>query len=87
MFVARASLTTPPPASNPQPIPPTSVQLSVSVPADAKVFVNGLPTKSTGERRLYASSGVQPSAIYSYQGPRSNSFATANPSAKRKPFN
>jgi uncharacterized protein (TIGR03000 family) len=41
--------------------------LTVSVPADAKVFVNGLPTRSTGERRRYKSTPVQPSASYPYQ--------------------
>ena len=50
-----------------QPVSSNSVQLTVSVPTDAKVFVNGLPTRSTGERRQYTSTGVQPSAIYPYQ--------------------
>src|SRR6185436_10733031 len=49
--------------------PPSSgsILLTVSVPADAKVFVNGQPTRSTGELRQYASSGLQPAAIYPYQ--------------------
>ena len=44
-----------------------SVLLTVSVPADAKVFVNGQPTRSTGELRQYASSGLQPAAVYPYR--------------------
>jgi uncharacterized protein (TIGR03000 family) len=44
-----------------------SVVLTVSVPADAKVFVNGQSTRSTGELRQYASSGLQPAAVYPYR--------------------
>jgi uncharacterized protein (TIGR03000 family) len=44
-----------------------SALLMVSVPADAKVFVNGRPTKSTGESRHYTSTGLQPAAFYPYQ--------------------
>jgi uncharacterized protein (TIGR03000 family) len=53
--------------SSSQPISSESVRFTVSVPADAKVFVNGIPTRSTGEVRQYASTGVQPSAVYPYQ--------------------
>jgi uncharacterized protein (TIGR03000 family) len=41
--------------------------LTVLVPADAKVFVNGLPTKSTGESRRFISTGLQPMAFYPYK--------------------
>ncbi len=44
-----------------------SVLLTVSVPADAKVFVNGQSTSSTGEVRQYVSSGLQPAAVYGYR--------------------
>jgi uncharacterized protein (TIGR03000 family) len=44
-----------------------SALLTVSVPADAKVFVNGQPTRSTGELRQYASSGLEPAAVYGYR--------------------
>ena len=44
-----------------------SVRFIVSVPADAKVFVNGHLTTSTGERRQFQSTGVQPSVVYPYQ--------------------
>jgi uncharacterized protein (TIGR03000 family) len=44
-----------------------SATLTVSVPADAKVLVNGLPTKSTGESRRFTSTGLQIAAIYPYR--------------------
>lgn len=44
-----------------------SVLLTVNVPADAKVFVNGNPTTSTGARREYTSSNLQPAASYAYR--------------------
>jgi uncharacterized protein (TIGR03000 family) len=40
--------------------------LTVSVPADAKVFVNDRETTSTGEQREYISRNLQPGARYSY---------------------
>jgi uncharacterized protein (TIGR03000 family) len=48
-------------------VPSTDVVLTVSVPADAKVFVNDQPTRSTGERRQYTSTGLQPAAVYAYR--------------------
>ena len=54
-------------ASSSEPISSNSLRLAVSVPADAKVFVNGLPTTSTGVRRQYIATGVQPSVVYPYQ--------------------
>lgn len=44
-----------------------SALISVSVPADAKVFINGHPTTSTGERREYISKGLQPESLYAYR--------------------
>ncbi len=41
--------------------------LVVNVPADAKVFVNGLPTTSTGSQRTYVSKGLVPGQTYTYE--------------------
>ena len=38
----------------------------MTVPADAKVFINGLATKSTGERRQYSCTGLEPSGQYNF---------------------
>lgn len=65
---------TPPPADDDEMLfegarrlDPTSVMLSVVVPDDAKVFVNGLETTSTGERRRYISRGLAEGATYAYE--------------------
>lgn len=44
----------------------TSGVLTVLVPADAKVTVNGLLTRSTGTRREYISYNLQPGMTYRY---------------------
>ncbi|HEX5442869.1 MAG TPA: TIGR03000 domain-containing protein [Pirellulales bacterium] len=44
-----------------------SATLSVRVPADAKVFVNGLATTSKGSLRRYVSNGLQPGFNYAYE--------------------
>ena len=41
--------------------------LSVRVPADAKVFVNGMLTRSTGAERRYVSNGLRPGFNYTYE--------------------
>lgn len=41
--------------------------LSVQVPADAKVFVNGLATSSKGDRRQYVSRGLADGYSYTYE--------------------
>ena len=41
--------------------------LTVSVPADAKVFVNGMATTSTGTTRQYVSRGLASGYSYSYE--------------------
>ena len=41
--------------------------LAVRVPADAKVFVNGLETTSTGSYRQYASRNLKPGSSYNYE--------------------
>ncbi len=68
-----------PPAEGDAPvIPPTpenpqallnqgSALLTVSVPAEAKVFVNGRATRSTGERRSYVSRGLSRGSDYTYE--------------------
>ncbi len=40
--------------------------LTIWVPAKAKVFVNGMETKTTGSRRRYVSHGLQPGLTYKY---------------------
>jgi len=41
--------------------------LTVSVPADARVFVNGSPTRTVGNERRYASRGLVPGHSYRYE--------------------
>jgi uncharacterized protein (TIGR03000 family) len=48
-------------------VSPSEAILAVSVPADAKVFVNGNPTKSTGELRQFVSRGLDSSSTYNYE--------------------
>jgi uncharacterized protein (TIGR03000 family) len=40
--------------------------LTVWVPYDAKVTINGMPTKSTGSRRQFVSYGLKPGYTYTY---------------------
>ena len=40
--------------------------LTVSVPEDAEIVVNGLPTTSTGDQRRYVSHGLKPGESYRY---------------------
>jgi uncharacterized protein (TIGR03000 family) len=41
--------------------------LTVWVPSDAKVTINGMLTKSTGGRRQFVSYGLQPGFVYKYE--------------------
>ena len=41
--------------------------LAVDVPADAKLFVNGQPTRSTGAKREFVSRGLERGASYTYE--------------------
>ena len=63
----------------PAPVPPAPIRprpartpadesgvLTVWVPYDAKVTVNGLATKSTGSRRQFVSYGLKPGLSYKY---------------------
>ena len=45
----------------------TEATIFVSLPADAKVFVNDLATSSTGAERHYVSRGLKPGRSYSYK--------------------
>lgn len=40
--------------------------LTIWVPAEAKVFINGMETKTTGSHRRYVSHGLQPGLTYKY---------------------
>jgi uncharacterized protein (TIGR03000 family) len=44
-----------------------SGQLTVWVPYDAKVIVNGLETRSTGSKRQFVSFGLKPGFNYKYE--------------------
>ncbi|GIW93125.1 MAG: hypothetical protein KatS3mg110_1166 [Pirellulaceae bacterium] len=44
-----------------------SALLTVSVPESARVYVNGLPTTSTGSERRYISRGLRPGMAYTYE--------------------
>lgn len=47
--------------------PSSNAVLTVRVPAEARVFVNGLPTTSTGSLRRYVSNGLRAGYNYTYQ--------------------
>lgn len=44
-----------------------SALLTIWVPAEAKVMVNGYQTRSEGSRREYVSHGLQPGLTYKYE--------------------
>ncbi len=48
-------------------LPPGKARLTLSVPADAEVFINDGPTKSTGARRVYLSKGLADGVNYWYR--------------------
>jgi len=48
-------------------LPPDAAQLSVVVPEDAQVYVNGMLTKSLGTQRQYVSYGLKPGYNYTYE--------------------
>jgi uncharacterized protein (TIGR03000 family) len=62
-----APVTPPPPGKSAFDISPDAGYLIVDVPADAKVFVNGHATTSTGEHRQYVSHGLEAGMRYEYQ--------------------
>jgi uncharacterized protein (TIGR03000 family) len=64
-----APVTPPPPSAGKSTfdMSPDAGYLIVNVPADAKVFVNGHATTSTGEHRQYVSHGLEAGMRYEYQ--------------------
>jgi uncharacterized protein (TIGR03000 family) len=58
--------TPPEPASTSTQIPETSGVVTVWVPYEAKVAINGLATRSTGSRRQFVSYGLKPGFSYKY---------------------
>jgi uncharacterized protein (TIGR03000 family) len=55
------------PTSTQAPTPETSGVVTVWVPYDAKVTINGLATTSTGSRRQFVSFGLKPGFSYKYE--------------------
>ena len=49
------------------PAPPGATILAVEVPEDARVYVNGLPTRTMGSFRQYLSRGLQDGQEYTYE--------------------
>jgi uncharacterized protein (TIGR03000 family) len=49
------------------PLPENSGLLTISVPYEAKVTINGIPTRSTGSKRQFVSHGLQPGFSYKYE--------------------
>lgn len=68
-----ASPTTPPaeapakPSAGQTSLPDNSGLLTIWVPSDAKVTVNGNPTRSTGSKRQFVSYGLKPGFSYKYE--------------------
>lgn len=54
------------PGTTMAPTSATSGLLTIYVPYEAKVTINGLDTKSTGSRREYVSYGLKPGYTYEY---------------------
>jgi uncharacterized protein (TIGR03000 family) len=50
----------------PQALAPTPARVIVQLPADAKLTIDGAPTKSTSERRVFSSPALEPGRTYSY---------------------
>lgn len=57
----------PPPVDSTQNRAASEATLTVNVPAETKIFVNGAPTRSRGEVRRYVSRGLTPGQEYSYE--------------------
>ena len=56
-----------PTSSSIEPTPADSGMLTVWVPYEAKVTINGLLTKSTGSKRHFVSYGLRPGYTYKYE--------------------
>jgi len=48
-------------------VPPNAALLTIAVPQDAQVYVNGMLTKTPGAQRQYVSYGLQPGYSYTYE--------------------
>ncbi|MBS0208279.1 MAG: TIGR03000 domain-containing protein [Planctomycetes bacterium] len=48
-------------------IPNNSLLFNLQVPADALVFVNGFPTRSTGATRTFMATDLEPGRTYAYE--------------------
>lgn len=48
-------------------VPADGGMISIWVPNEAKVFINGRETKSTGSHRQYVSHGLKPGLTYRYE--------------------
>ena len=48
-------------------LPPDAAQLTVVVPEDAQVYVNGMLTKTPGTLRQFVSYGLKPGYNYTYE--------------------
>ncbi len=57
----------PEPSATSTPVPGNSGLLTIWVPHDAKVIINGMNTRSQGGRRQYVSYGLQPGFDYKYE--------------------
>jgi len=62
-----APVTPPTPTTSQEPVQETSALLTIWVPAEAKVTINGLATRSTGSKRQYVSFGLKPGFSYKYE--------------------
>ena len=65
--VPAAPETPPAPAAAGQTRPAGDATLTVNVPSDARVFVNGVKTTSVGSERSYISRGLQSGYDYTYE--------------------
>ena len=57
----------PAPAARTQVLAPDAGVLTIWVPAEAKVYINGRETRSKGAQREYVSYGLKPGYSYRYQ--------------------
>lgn len=48
-------------------LPPDAARLTVVVPQDAQVYVNGMLTKTVGTQRQFVSHGMKPGRSYTYE--------------------
>ena len=56
-----------PPSTRDTPVQAGTGLLTIWVPSDAKVFVNGYETRTTGNQRRYVSHGLKEGNTYKYE--------------------